>query len=102
LIPEHNHPNYNCTVTYKSGDVRKVYGNWLHNTGQDFFKDWHCGAGSSRFYIDKNFNVWSGMCKNDLLGNLKNTWNPLDTFAVCQQPRCGGCTDDLVTKKYKQ
>ena len=97
-----NHKNYNCKITLDSGDEYKVYANWIHNQGLDQWQGWHCDAGHTRFYIDKNFDIWSGECKNDYLGNaIINNWN-LKTDTICNRLNCTGCTDDLLTHKYEK
>jgi len=99
LWPEHDHPNYNCVITNRDGQQRRIYSNWLHNNQLDNWQGWQCDAGHKRFYIDKNFDIYSGECRNDLLGNVLQDWN-LKTDTVCQHPTCTGCTDDLSTKKF--
>lgn len=96
-----NHENYNCNITLDSGDEYKVYANWIHNQGLDCWQGWHCDAGHTRFYIDKNFDIWSGECKNDYLGNATSNWN-LKTDTICNRVTCTGCTDDLLTHKYEK
>ena len=96
-----NHENYNCNITLDSGDEYKVYANWIHNQGLDRWQGWHCDAGHTRFYIDKNFDIWSGECKNDYLGNATSNWN-LKTDTICNRVTCTGCTDDLLTHKYEK
>ena len=49
--------------------------------------------------IDENFDVYSGECLNDRLGNLLKEWAPLEAATVCNQQRCSGCTDDLIVGK---
>ena len=100
MLPDQDHSNYNCVVTDQSGQQRRLYANWLHNNNMDHWQGWHCDAGHTRFYIDKNANIYSGECQHDLLGNLLQDWQP-KTNTVCQKLRCTGCTDDLLTKKYK-
>jgi hypothetical protein len=95
-----NHPNYNCEITLDSGEQFKIYANWMHNEQQDNFQGWHCNAGLTRFYIDKNFNVWDGECKNTLLGNALGEWNT-NPDNICKRPTCTGCTDDLIVSKHK-
>jgi hypothetical protein len=93
------HENYNCRITDDQGQEHLVYANWMHNEGLDRWLGYRCDAGHTRFYIDKNFDVWSGMCKNDYLGNLFKEWfSKSDT--VCKRLTCAGCTNDLLTKKY--
>jgi hypothetical protein len=95
-----NHANYNCEITLDNGDQYLVFGNWIHNQELDNWQAWSCSAGYTRFYIDKNFDVWSGECKNDYLGNVLESW-ATKSNAVCARVRCTGCTDDLITEKHK-
>jgi hypothetical protein len=94
------HENYNCRATDEQGHEHLVYANWLHNEGLDTWQGYHCDAGHTRFYIDKNFDVWSGECKNNHLGNALTDWSP-KTNTVCNRTTCTGCTDDLITRKYQ-
>ena len=97
-----NHTNYNCKITLDSGKEYYVYANWMHNQGLDQWQGWRCDAGHTRFQIDKNFDIWSGECKNDYLGNVADdTWN-LKTDTICNRLTCTGCTDDLITYKYEK
>jgi hypothetical protein len=100
LLPEYDHPNYNCIVEDNNGVQRKIYANWLHNNNHDYWQGWDCNAGVTRFYIDKNLEIWDGECKNKLLGNVLENWDPLQ-HNNCLRERCTGCTDDLMTKKHK-
>lgn len=95
------HSNYNCRVTTQDGEEHLVYANWLHNQALDKWQGFRCDAGRTRFHIDKNFDVWSGECKNDYLGNIMTDWAP-KTHVICQQATCSGCTDDLIVEKTKQ
>lgn len=94
-----NHPNYNCKITLDSGEQFRVYANWIHNQDLDKFQGWSCEAGHTRFYIDKEFNIWDGECKNSLLGSVVEEWEP-KINNICQRTACTGCTDDLLTKKH--
>ncbi len=100
MIHFENHSNYNCNVTLASGEQYNVYANWLHNNGLDHWKGWRCAAGNTRFYIDGNFEIWSGECHNDLLGNVLETWET-KADSICARDTCGACTDDLITSKHK-
>ena len=93
-----NHENYNCTVTTADGREFNVYANWLHNNQLDQWKGWTCDAGATRILIDKDFNVFSGECFNDILGNAASDFNLLES-SICKKDRCTGCTDDLAVKK---
>jgi hypothetical protein len=94
-----NHKNYNCKITTDMGEEYLVYANWIHNNRLDSWQGWSCDAGHTRFYIDKNFNVWDGECKNRQLGNVLTNWAPI-TDNVCRRSTCTGCTDDLLTRKH--
>ena len=96
-----NHQHYNCEITLSDGSTFKVSANWIHNENLDYWQDWHCEAGTTRLDIDKDFNVHSGKCKNDFLGNLFADWHIMPNGTTCSRLRCTGCTDDLITKKYK-
>lgn len=92
------HENYNCKATDETGAQHLVYANWIYNQGMATWHGYQCSAGETRFYIDKNFDIWSGECKNDKLGNVLEDWTPKkDT--VCKRETCTGCTDDLITFK---
>lgn len=100
MIPDTAHKDWNCIVTNHQGQSQKVFSNWLHNNNLDHWQGWHCDAGTTRFYIDSNFNIWSGECKNQKLGNVLEEWKITDN-PVCKRTSCTGCTDDLATKKYQ-
>lgn len=93
-----NHSNYNCEITTKSGKTYKIYANWLHNEDLNYWQGWECSAGATRLYIDKNFDIWSGQCRNDYLGNGLDKFDILEK-TICQRSRCTGCTDDLMVAK---
>jgi len=95
-----NQKNWNCRITTDSGEEYLVYADWLHNEQLDFWKNWYCEAGSTRILIDKDLKIYSGECKNDMLGSALDGFNILEN-TICKQDRCTGCTDDLVVNKYK-
>ena len=94
------HHNYNCKITTDTGDTHLVYANWIHNEGLDTWKGWRCDSGNTRFYIDKNFEIWGGECCNDHLGNVLSDWNT-KIDSICLKTTCGRCTDDLMATKYQ-
>lgn len=99
ILQLENHTNYNCEISTDSGEKYRIYANWLHNEHLDAWKGWHCHAGTTRLYIDKELTVFGGECKNDHLGHALTGFNILDG-TICQQDRCGGCTDDLMVSKH--
>jgi len=100
LKPFENHSNYNCKITTDNDQEYLVYANWIHNNRLDNWKGWHCDSGFTRFYIDKNFDIWNGECQNTQLGNVLGEWE-ICTDNICKLETCTGCTDDLIVKKYK-
>jgi len=92
-----NHKNYNCKIMLEDGQEYHVYADWLHTSGLDHWQGWHCDAGTTRISIDKNLNVWNGMCRNDFLGSAQDF--ELLSGTICRRPRCIGCTDDLAVGK---
>ena len=95
-----NHKNYNCRITLDSGEEYLIYANQLHNEKLNNWKGWSCEAGATRLLIDKNFDLYSGECKNDYLGNALEPFE-IKTSTICVRDRCTGCTDDLVVAKSK-
>ena len=93
-----DHTNYNCAVTLDDGRTVKVYASWLHNERLDQWQGWICAAGAKRLYVDKNFDVYSGECRNDYLGSVIEGFSLLPN-TVCRQSTCSGCTDDLLVEK---
>lgn len=96
-----NHSNYNCKITLNSGEQFKIYANWMHNEKQDNFQGWSCEAGYTRFYIDNNFDIWDGECKNTQLGNVLGDWDCISDN-ICKRLTCTGCTDDLIAEKHER
>ena len=95
-----NHENYNCEIQTNLGHTYQVYANWMHNENLDLWKDWQCGTGSTRIYIDKNLNVFNGECSVQMLGHALHGFELVE-HTTCTKDRCTGCTDDLVTQKHE-
>lgn len=91
-----------CTVVLKDGteiDVSswELWRNNLHN-----FKGWQCNAGSDTIIIESNFEVWSGVCRNDNLGNLLDeNFSLLQSPTICTKNHCTTCMSDLNNSKKK-
>ena len=95
-----DHKNYNCEIFFDDGSSAKIFANWLHNNNLNYWKGWKCDAGVTRINIDHNFDVYSGVCLNDSLGNVFTDFDILEKN-VCKRDRCIGCTDDLLVEKSK-
>lgn len=100
ILPKFEHQNnYNCSITTDARRTYNVYANWIHNNRLDQWKGWNCSVGTTRLYIDKNLEVYSGECQNDHLGSALSENFEILNGAVCKQETCTGCTDDLVVAK---
>ncbi len=97
-----NHKFYNCRIILNNEQTFNINANWLHNENLDHWKDWECNTGYTRLNIDSNFDVYNGECFNNHLGNLITNWNLLSSPTICNQYRCTGCTDDLLTFKKEK
>ena len=95
-----DHKNYNCEIFFEDGTSSKVFADWLHNEKLDCWKGWSCDAGITRIVIEENFDVYSGRCHNDYLGNLNSEWDLLEE-AICKKERCSAVTDDLMVEKKR-
>lgn len=92
---------YNCKIDLNTGESYLVTAYNLHGRKLDNWKGWHCNAGNTRLYIHSDGTVFNGECFTETLGNLNTNWNLLATPTVCPRNTCTGCTDDLLTTKYK-
>jgi hypothetical protein len=96
-IPDHKF--YNCIVDTDAGTTHRIDANWLHNNNLDIWHGWKCLAGSDRIFVDSTGLIYSGECRNDLLGQIDSNWQLLENATVCNRDRCSGCTDDLMITK---
>ena len=94
-----NQRYYNCEIELDNGEKYLVHANWIHNNNLDHWQGWECHAGYHMLSVDKDFNVYSAFCENELLGNLLEQWQPFDRPSTCLRPRCTGCTEDLLLAK---
>ena len=92
---------YNCKIELNNGETYLIQANTLHNQKLDYWKDWQCYTGIDRLYIDNDRTVYNGECLTTKLGKLDGDWEIMKTPVVCPLDRCTGCTDDLLTKKFK-
>lgn len=92
---------YNCKIELNNGESYLIQANTLHNQKLDYWKDWSCYVGHDRIYIDHDLKVYNGECLTVDLGSLDSQWELMSRPTQCPRDRCTGCTDDLLTKKYK-
>lgn len=92
--------NFNTEVTLQNGEIYYLFANRLHNEKLDYWEGWKCAAGFNYLIIEPNLDVYGSMCKNDYLGNLETGFKLFDDYTTCKQPRCIGCTQDLMIEKF--
>lgn len=91
--------NCNAIVTVSNGDSIAIFADQLIDKNLNAFYGWKCRAGVERIYIDRDFTVYGGQCKNDSLGNLfDDNFEILKNPVLCQQKLCL-CTGDIYTTK---
>jgi|688.fasta_scaffold00284_6 hypothetical protein len=92
--------NCNAVVTTADGQEVAVNASRLYDLGLARWKDWQCSAGKDMIFVDHDFTVYSGQCRNDCLGNLfDQDFKLFDDFSVCKRDECTPCETDLFTKK---
>jgi hypothetical protein len=91
-----------CTVVLKDG-TRIDVNSWdLFNKDLHHFKGWACTAGTDSIIVESDFQVWSGVCRNDNLGNLfDDDFSLLQTPTVCTKDQCTTCPADLINNKKR-
>jgi hypothetical protein len=92
--------NCNAIVTLKDGSTINIFANQLYDKNLHNWKGWKCHAGMDGVFIDNDFTVYSGQCKNDCLGNLlADDFNFLKSATICNRDACTSCTTDLYKTK---
>lgn len=91
-----------CTVVLKDGTKIDVNSYDLFNKDLYHFKGWTCAAGTDSILVESDFQVWSGICRNDNLGNLfDDNFNLLQSPTVCTKDQCTTCPTDLINAKKR-
>ena len=84
-------------------DGKKVFWSDIIIRKEHKFKNWKCFAGSKRFFINFNGDVFpciSVRTKDYCLGNIyKGVVKPLDNYMICPVDYCP-CKPDAATPKY--
>jgi hypothetical protein len=90
----------NATVELKDGSEINIDAYQLSDNNLHHWKDWHCKAGVTSIYIDDDFSVYAGTCKNDKLGNLfDENFSFLNDYTICKKEKCTECASDLYAEK---
>jgi hypothetical protein len=95
--------NCNVEVELQDGNKINVFANQLFDKELHHWKGWECNAGMDGIYIFDDFTVYSGNCKNDLLGNLfDDNFKLFNKPTICKRETCTSCTSDLYMTKLKK
>lgn len=94
--------NCNAIVHLKDGTTIGVATDQIHNKNLHHWEGWLCNVGVDSIFIDNDFTVYAGSCRNDKLGNLfTKDFSLFDSPTVCKQKKCTSCTSDLFSTKFK-
>ena len=99
----HKDIHCNAIVYTKNGQRIEILANQLFDKNLHRWQGWHCNVGVDSIFIDDDFSVYAGNCKNDKLGNLFS-----EDFAlfvnptICKRTTCSSCTNDLYSTKFKE
>ena len=95
--------NCNAIVFLQDGTSVEVSTDQIHSKNLHHWKDWYCNVGIDSIYIDNDYTVYAGMCKNDNLGNLfDENFSFFTEPNKCKQETCSSCTSDLFSRKFKE
>jgi hypothetical protein len=91
-----------CTIVLKDGTTIDVNSQDLFRKDLHHFKGWTCTAGTDSILIESDFQVWSGVCRNDNLGNLfDDNFDLFQSPTVCTRNQCTTCESDLLNTKKR-
>jgi len=91
--------NCNAILELANGETIEIFADNLVQKNLNHFKGWQCNAGVERIYIESDFTVYSGQCKNNILGNLfDENFSLIEDYVLCEQNSCD-CAGDIYTTK---
>jgi len=93
----------NAVVFLKDGTTIEVSTDQLHSKNLHHWKDWYCNVGVDSIFIDYDYTVYTGNCRNDILGNLYDkNFSLFKNPMKCKQQTCTSCASDLFSTKFKE
>jgi hypothetical protein len=91
----------NTVVQTKNGEKIEIAADQLYNSDLHHWKDWHCYVGVDSIFIDDDYTVYAGNCRNDSLGNLFDPkFQLFQEPGVCKKETCTLCASDLYSTKF--
>ena len=98
----HKDNNCNTVVTLKDGTIIEVKADQIYDKNLHHWEGWFCNVGVDSIFVDSDFTVYAGNCRNDKLGNLfDKDFSLFDKPTICKQKKCTSCTSDLFSTKFK-
>jgi hypothetical protein len=93
----------NAVITTADGQEMPIRAYRLFDAGLAKWKGWECHAGKDMIFVDHDFTVFGGQCRNDYLGNLFDAnFKLLSDPTICKRQECTPCEADLLVKKQQQ
>lgn len=93
----------NSVIKTQDGQELEIRAHRLYDLGLAHWQGWQCSAGKDMIFVDHDFTVYSGQCRNDCLGNLFDEHFKLFTEpTICKRTECTPCESDLLVKKQQR
>lgn len=94
--------NCNAIVHLLDGSKLEISADQLYDKNLHYWQGWHCNVGVDSIFIDNDYTVYAGQCRNDKLGNLfDNDFKFFEEPTICKQISCTPCATDLYSHKFK-
>jgi hypothetical protein len=93
---------YCNTVVYtKNSETIEIAADQLYDNNLHHWKGWHCFVGVDSIFVDDDYTVYAGNCRNDTLENLFNPdFQLFQKPGICKQKTCTSCASDLYSTKF--
>ena len=101
-ISLHKNKSCNAVVYLSDGSTIEVNTDQIHNNNLHYWEGWFCNVGVDSLFIDNDYTVYAGNCRNDKLGNLfDKDFALFSAPKKCKQEKCTSCASDLFSTKFK-
>jgi hypothetical protein len=95
-------PDCNAVITAADGQETAIRAYRLYDSNLAKWQGWNCAAGKDMIFVDHDFTVYGGQCRNDCLGNLfDKEFKLLTKSTICRRETCTPCEADLLVKKQQ-
>lgn len=91
----------NAVVTSRDGQTVEISATDLWDLGLAHWAGWKCAAGRDMIFVDHDFTVYSGHCRNDCLGSIFDPeFRLFAGYTTCHRAQCTPCASDLYADKH--